>query len=170
MPGHSVTLTIEAATGSSLSWVSMLICTNDGFTGINSMTFPATSATVETNAYDAGTEINTEDFADMVQPCQALVPVSSEDAGTGMSNPDLAEGGVVMLHSGVKGGRDLTASYMWTDPVARVTITAGGVFSPPSTGSGGLIANSSTSRLYVAGALLALVALGGGLAYARRRV
>jgi Spondin_N len=168
MPGASVSLTIEAEAGSSLSWVSMLICTNDGFTGIDSMPVLSASTTVETNAYDAGTEMNTENFADLVPPCQALVPVSSDDEGTGMTNPELAEGGVVMMHAGVKGGRDLTASHMWTDPVARVTITPGGAISPPSTGDGGLVDNSSATTLYVVGALLAIVAMGGAASYARQ--
>ena len=44
-----------------------------------------------TNGYDAGTELNTEDFADIVPPCQGLIGVSSEDGGTGMSDPSLAE-------------------------------------------------------------------------------
>ena len=31
---------------------------------------------LDVNAYDAGTEMNTEDFADMVPPCQGLIGVS----------------------------------------------------------------------------------------------
>ena len=96
----------------------MLICTNDGFTGIDSLTLEASGSKGETGAYDAGTEINTEDFADIVPPCQGLTPVSSDDAGTGMTNPDLAEGGVVVSHPGVQGGRDLTATHMWEGAVA----------------------------------------------------
>lgn len=169
LPGQSVSLTIEAAPGSSLSWVSMLICTNDGFTGIDAMTVPSSKATVQAGAYDAGTEINTEDFADIVPPCQGLTPVSSDDAGTGMSNPDLAEGGLVAHHSGVQGGRDLTATHMWEGSVASVTVSPGGTISPPSTGSGGLAADAGSTQLYVAVALLAIFATGGAFAYARQR-
>ena len=46
-------------------------------------------------AWDAGTEINTEDFADLVPPCQALNGVSSDDEGTGASNPALEETGMM---------------------------------------------------------------------------
>jgi hypothetical protein len=46
----------------------MLICTNDGFTGVNKLKLPSEigqSVTVRTQAYDAGTEL----FADLVPPC-----------------------------------------------------------------------------------------------------
>ena len=71
----------------------------------------------------AGTEVNTEDFADLVPPCPALTGVMSTDMGTGMSNPALAENGVIRHHDGVAGGDDLQAGlHGWQDPVARVTI------------------------------------------------
>ena len=127
-PGNSVTVEISGDRGRKyLSFVSMLICTNDGFTGVDTLRLPKkVHETVEmyTNAYDAGTEINTEDFADIVPPCQGLVGVTSEDDGTGMSNPDLAEDGVVHPHAGVEGGDDLQpAVHDWDDPVGHVTIT-----------------------------------------------
>jgi Putative cyclase/Spondin_N len=107
----SVTFEISAELGARrLSWVSMLICTNDGFTGLDSMTLPAHIAdavSALTAGYDAGTEINTEDFADIVPPCQGLIGVSSGEPGTGMSDPTLAEGGVIHQHDGIVGGADL---------------------------------------------------------------
>jgi hypothetical protein len=127
-PGSSVTVNISGDRGRKyLSFVSMLICTNDGFTGADTLRLPKkVGDTVEmyTNAYDAGTEINTEDFADIVPPCQGLVGVTSEDDGTGMSNPDLAEDGVIRMHLGVAGGDDLVPGvHGWTDPVGHITIT-----------------------------------------------
>ncbi|MDQ4078414.1 MAG: spondin domain-containing protein [Chloroflexota bacterium] len=105
----------------------MLICTNNGFTGVDTLRLPqqvGETVTVQTDAYDAGTEINTEDFADIVPPCQALVGVSSGDSGTGMSNPALAEGGVIHHHEGIEGDDDLVpAIHGWTNPVAEITIT-----------------------------------------------
>lgn len=72
--------------------------------------------------YDAGTELNTEDFADIVPPCQALMGVSSGDAGSGTSNPALAENGVIHHHRGIQGGDDLDPDvHGWTDPVVMVT-------------------------------------------------
>ena len=125
MPGERATLSITAASGSYLSAAFMLICTNDGFSGLDSLMLPASgSTTVETNAYDAGSEQNTEDFADMVPPCQGLVGVMSDDEGTGMSNPALAEGGVITMHAGIQGGTDLTvADHGWSGPVARITVS-----------------------------------------------
>ncbi len=76
MPGETATLSISAESGMYLSAAFMLICTNDGFSGVDSWMLPASgSQTVETNAYDAGSEQNTEDFADIVPPCQGLIGV-----------------------------------------------------------------------------------------------
>ena len=47
-----------------LSFISMLICTNDGFTALDSIELPSRSATYYAVAYDARTEMNTEDFAE----------------------------------------------------------------------------------------------------------
>jgi hypothetical protein len=127
----AVTLTIEAGPGARfLSFESMLICTNDGFTGIDRLRLPnrvGGSLSVATASYDAGTEVNTEDFADMVPPCQGLMGVSSGEPGTGMSDPALAEGGVIHHHPGIEGGADLLPEvHGWTDPVTLVTITRTG--------------------------------------------
>jgi hypothetical protein len=113
-----------------VSFASMLICTNDGFTGVNSLRLPkriGDSVTATTAGYDAGTEVNTEDFVDIVPPCQSLIGVTSADAGTATSNPALAQGGVIRHHPGIVGGVDLLPGvHGWTDPVARITVTATG--------------------------------------------
>ena len=123
----SVTLTVTASEGAKfLSFASMLICTNDGFTGVDSLRLPKNvgdAEVVRSAGYDAGTERNTEDFADIVPPCQGLVGVTSGEPGTGTSNPALAEGGVIHHHPGIAGGADLVpAIHGWTDPVARITV------------------------------------------------
>lgn len=106
-----------------LSFVSMLICTNDGFTGLSGIKLPKDKTTLYAAAYDARTEMNTEDFADMVPPCQGLIGVSSDDMGTGMSDPMLAESGVVIPHAGINGGDDLIPYvHNWSDPVAKIEI------------------------------------------------
>lgn len=106
-----------------LSFASMLICTNDGFTGLDSISLPNYRKIVFAVAYDARTETNTEDFADMVPPCQGLIGVSSDDAGTGMSNPMLAEDGIIIPHAGIIGGIDLFPEvHGWGDPVAKIVI------------------------------------------------
>jgi len=127
-PGQSVSFEISGKPGRALSVVSMLICTNDGFTGVDGLRLPADgSLTVMGDAYDAGTEINTEDLADIVPPCQALngVPDDEGAPGTGVSDPALAEGGVIDLHDGIQGGiADLTvADHGWSDPVVEIDVT-----------------------------------------------
>ncbi|MEM8860818.1 MAG: spondin domain-containing protein [Chloroflexota bacterium] len=110
-----------------LSMVSMLICTNDGFGGTDSMRLPkrvGQSRISQIRGYDAGTEINTEDFADIVPPCPALTNVETTDAGTGVSNPDLAEDGVIRVHRGVNGGNDLlTDIHDWTGTTGVIIVT-----------------------------------------------
>ena len=132
-PGASVTVEITGTSKTRLlSSASMLICTNDGFTGLDSVKLPRRIAHPETTyayAWDAGTEINTEDFADIVPPCQALNGVSSDDDGTGATNPALAEGGVIARHGGIVGGDDLTPDAHGFDagaPVLSVTVTRTG--------------------------------------------
>ncbi len=96
-----------------ISVASMLICTNDGFSIVHDQKLPrkvGDSVAFFSHAYDAGTEVNTEAFADLVPPCQGLVGVTGEAEGTGMSNPDLAEGGVVAPHPGISGQADLEAA------------------------------------------------------------
>ncbi len=127
LPGEEVVTTIGSVPGARwLSLASMLICTNDGFTGVDAVALPRSgqSVTVYGDAYDAGTEINTEDFADIVPPCPALTGVPSTDPGTGTTNPALAENGVVHHHPGIQGGDDLDpAIHGWSNPVVKVVIT-----------------------------------------------
>lgn len=131
IPGETVSFEIDAAPPHNfLSWASMLICTNDGFTGIDTLKLPAavgSSVTVQTQGYDAGTERNTEQFADIVPPCGPLTGVDSQGLGTETSDPALAEGGVIHHHGGVVG---VDASepaldpdvHDWDNPVATVTV------------------------------------------------
>lgn len=128
LPGQSVTVEISESRGAKfVSFASMLICTNDGFTGLDTVRLPeevGKTIMLTADAYDAGTEINTEDFADIVPPCQALTGVSSEDPGTGMSDPTLAEGGVIHHHEGIEGNADLVpAIHDWTNPVVMVELS-----------------------------------------------
>ena len=171
MPGESATLTIEAPPGSLLSVVFMLICTNDGFSGVDSLALPASgSETVNKNAYDAGTENNTEDFADIVPPCQDLIGVSSADAGTGMSDPALAEGGVIAAHPGIQGGTDLTVSdHGWADPVARIIVAVESAGLPPTGGAPPGGGSSSLWALYLGIGGAVVVAAGGTLVAIKRR-
>lgn len=119
-PG-TATYQITAEPGVSLiSLASMLICTNDGFFGLDSAALPVGSAPVAymASAYDAGTENNDELFASIPDPCQAAGPVSSPADG----NARPATMGVIQMHPGVSGVGDLTAAHDWSGAVARVTV------------------------------------------------
>ena len=127
LPRQTVKFRITADADSRyLSFASMLICTNDGFTGLDSIELPkhiGDQVRFGLRGYDAGTEINTEDFADIVPPCQGLVGITSEDEGTGESNPALAENSVVKVHPNVQGGDDLVPKvHGWREPVGKVRI------------------------------------------------
>jgi len=132
-PGQSVTIQIEGDKRARyLFMASMLICTNDGFTGMERRPLPGAighSRTFSAVAFDAGTEVNTEDFADIVPPCQLLNGVSSDDDGTGMSDPGLAENARIHRHRGIKGINDLTAgAHGWNvhAPVVEISVTRTG--------------------------------------------
>lgn len=117
--GESVWTDIVSTPGTrKLSVAGMLICTNDGFGAIDSVQLNnnGETRTLLGFAYDAGTEINTEAYVDLVPPCDGL-------GQTGTSNPGLAEGGVVHGHNGIQGGGDLTPGvHGWTGAVIKVTI------------------------------------------------
>jgi hypothetical protein len=125
-PGQSVTFTLEADRGTRrLSYVAMLICTNDGFTGADGLRLPRNvgqSTTTYGVAYDAGTEVNTEAWEDLVPPCAQLTGFGDQ-GGTGVSNPALAEGGVVSMHAGILGVADLvTDVHGWSNPVSMIEV------------------------------------------------
>ncbi len=128
LPGESRTFEINGAPSARrLSIVSMLICSNDGFTGLDAphLNGPVGSSwTWYASAYDAGTEENTESFADLVPPCPALTGVPSSVPGTGMSNPLLATSDPISMHPGVAGLADLQPGlHGWSGPVAMITAT-----------------------------------------------
>jgi len=119
-PGESVSFDVST-TANRLSLVSMLICTNDGFAGLDSRRLPrfiGQSKTFHLKAHDAGTEINTELRADLVP-----APFCGEGEGSETSNPALAENGVITRHPSLQGVGDLDPALDWSGPVAKVTVT-----------------------------------------------
>ncbi len=111
---------ILTSDGDRLSLVSMVICTNDGFAGLNSAPLnlaEGRSKTFMVRALDAGTEINTELRQDLVP-----APFCGEGEGSGMSNPDLAENGVITNHPTLRGVGDLDPSLDWQGPVLKITV------------------------------------------------
>lgn len=108
-----------------LTFIAMLIATNDGFTGLDTVALPEVvneSRTYFAASYDAGTELNTENFEDIVPPAQALAGREVQ-GGTAEPQPELDEGGVITPHPGISGGGGLDPEfYDWEDPAALVQV------------------------------------------------
>lgn len=124
----SVTLEITSSDRARFfSAVTMLICTNDGFTGVDTFQLPTLvgqSVRIRTAGYEARTEINTQDFDDLVPPCQLITNDPPPVGGTDTSNPALAERGVIRHHPGIQAGvGDLDPEvHGWVDPVGMIVI------------------------------------------------
>ncbi len=123
-PGpDKLTLRVTADPGAGyLSLAVMLICTNDGFVGLNSVKLPKgpETAVYFPDAYDAGTEANDELATSIVDPCGGIGPVAMAPDG---SNDRPATSDVIAGHPGIAGVGDLDAkAHNWRNKVARVTI------------------------------------------------
>lgn len=110
-----------AADANRLSLAIMLICTNDGFTGLSGVKLPGgyQPAVFEVGAWDAGTEQNNERFDQIVDPCTAAGPVTAPPDGNGRVPTD----DVIRRHPNIQGIGDLSvALHGWHGPVARITV------------------------------------------------
>jgi hypothetical protein len=104
-----------------LSFATMLICSNDGFAGLAGVALPIDNqpVTYYAQAYDSGTERNTEVAGDIVPPCFGIGPVTGPIGGGGR----VAESRPIRMHDGFSGRADLVPSqHGWKGPVAMVTI------------------------------------------------
>ena len=104
-----------------LSLSLMLICTNDGFAGLDGVRLPGgfhDDAVYYAEGYDAGTELNDELAGSIVPPCFGIGPVKGLVGGGGRT----AQDGVVRHHRGIRGIADLTDAHDWDGPVARITV------------------------------------------------
>lgn len=114
LPGKSASFMIKAKVGfRKLSLVAMLVNTNDGFVGIDGLRLPAHgSQTYYLDAYDAGTEKNTEMKAHIPGPCCG---------SPGVRVPTHEK---IDTHDGIEGVGDLDpAVWGWKEPTAKLTIT-----------------------------------------------
>lgn len=119
-PGGEATFELTT-TADRFSLVAMVICTNDGFAGLDSKRLPARDGQTRSfrvQAWDAGTEINTELREDLVP-----APFCGPGDGSTMSNPALAENGVIRTHRTLLGVGDLDPSLDWEGPVMKITVT-----------------------------------------------
>jgi Spondin_N len=94
-----------------LSVLTMLVNTNDAFTGLDSLRAHGRGATVETMAYDAGSERNNELKSHIPGPCCGNAFVRAP------------EGNLIRMHEGITGRGELDpVQYDWDGPPARITI------------------------------------------------
>jgi len=130
MPGATSSLILSAAVAPdmmnhlSLSLLSMLVNTNDAFTGINAINLGklmvGESMTLDTLSYDAGTEWNSETMATIPGP-------AANGEGFNAARDDIAN--QVTMHTGIvtlddgKSDSALSNMHKWDNPVTRVTIT-----------------------------------------------
>jgi hypothetical protein len=107
-----------------LSVAVMLICTNDGFTGVHGVRLPGGFKPAEFlgQGYDAGTESNDQSFTHIVDPCGEIGPVAAAADGQNLRTP--TPGGLIHLHPGIQPGvGDLSAAaHGWANPTARITV------------------------------------------------
>lgn len=149
-PGQSETLTVSTSdTNTRLSLSSMLLPTNDGFLGINSVSLPSSAGVTEyhfARGYDAGTEANDEIIgsgAPGEAGFPAPPPVVASGTGTGGIGVPASIEGFVAVHRGVLGDLDSEGGYSdinsavhtFNSPVARISVTmiGGGDDAGPST-------------------------------------
>jgi Spondin_N len=111
-PGASRTYMVETAGRfNRLTLLTMLVNTNDAFTGLDGMHVRGHGGTLRSRAYDAGSERNNEDVDFIPGPC--------------CNNPFVRdpEGAVIRMHAGITGVGDLDPDvYGWDEPVARIQI------------------------------------------------
>ena len=134
-PGASTTLTLSNAAGNDfLSLVAMILPTNDGFVGLDSLPIPVTAGTYHyyLDAYDAGTEANDEIVNGAGTPGMAGIPAdpggSNGSGGTGVTTMEAND--KVHIHRGVLGDTDPAGGpsdldsrvHRWLNPVAKVTV------------------------------------------------
>ena len=122
----SATFKIEAGRWDRLSFASMLICSNDGFTGLDAIKLPKRGNGTVTHyaaAYDAGTERNTEVSEDIVDPCSALGPVALPGDPDGNNNDGIDTHDRIRMHKGVRGSGELGPEHDWDGAIAMVEIS-----------------------------------------------
>jgi Spondin_N len=94
-----------------VSVLTMLVNTNDAFTGLDSFRPRSRGANLETMAYDAGSERNNELKSHIPGPCCGNAFVRAP------------EGNLIRMHEGITGRGELDpAKYDWDEPAARITI------------------------------------------------
>ena len=135
-PGQktSATLSTHGRHNNRLSITTMVLPSNDGFVGLDSLRIPRKPGTYTyyLNAYDAGTEANNEIINGGGAPGVEGIPAAPGGDGgtgaTGVAGPDSNQ--TVHIHRGVLGDDDLTGGtsdldrtvHRWINPVAKLVV------------------------------------------------
>ncbi|WP_462159618.1 spondin domain-containing protein [Pseudoalteromonas sp. GB56] len=120
---ETLSVTIQDISDAKLTVATMLVNTNDAFTGVNAVSLASlsvgSSMSLYGNTYDAGTEVNSEAMGTIPGPT---------DGGEGF-NADREDGGFVSMHPGVVSMDDglsnsiLNAEHKFDNPAVMVKIT-----------------------------------------------
>ena len=110
--GATRSFTVESSGGfNRLSVVTMLVNTNDAFTGLDSLRLSGRRSAHETMAYDSGSERNNELKSHVPGPCCGNAFVRDP------------EGALISPHEGITGRGQLSpALYDWNGPAARIAV------------------------------------------------
>lgn len=136
-PAASATANLDTDSSGNdrLSIVAMVLPTNDGFVGLDSLPIPTSAGTYTyfLNAYDAGTEANDELITGGGNVGAAGIPADpgavNGSNGSGVAGAD--DNGNIHVHRGVIGDTDAAGGasdldsrvHRWLNPVALVTLT-----------------------------------------------
>lgn len=135
-PGANTSFNLMSNTGNThLSLTAMLLPTNDGFVGADSIEVPTTAGTYTyyLTAYDAGTEANNEVINGGGAPGELGIPAdpggNNGTGGTGAASAD--NNSMIHIHRGNLGDLDATGGisdldstvHRWLNPVAELVIT-----------------------------------------------
>jgi len=125
-PGETTTAIVNtnnATANTQLSVVAMLLPTNDGFLALNSLTVPTLPGTYtyNLNAYDAGTEANTESADTVPGPAASGLAEGFNADRDDVRNAVYVHPGVVTQDDGLNTST-LGGNQRWDNPIARVQI------------------------------------------------
>jgi hypothetical protein len=120
---ETISVTVQDVMNAKLSVASMLVNTNDGFSGLNAWDLSQLEAgdtfTTTAGVYDAGSEVNSESAGTMPGPA---------DGGEGF-NATRQDTGYVAMHPGVVSVDDglsnsvLSAEHKFDNPAIRIMVT-----------------------------------------------
>lgn len=136
-PGATTMASLMTATASTkLSVVGMMLPTNDGFVGIDSLDIPMAAGTYTyyLNGYDAGTEANDETLpgTDCAVGVAGIPAAPNGDGGTGATGvSSMDTNTMVHIHRGILGDTNATGGmsdldstiHRWQNPVAKLVLT-----------------------------------------------